>query len=401
MGYVIRVSDIKKIMIENKKTILAFSVIFAMLLGSIGFIKASNIGMSNEEKAEKNKAAKNYEKWFEGKTFTQSNVDNDTIKAYEIIISNPVMKLDFSNCKVIQIVFAFDEDISRRLTVKSWINELSEKELFQKENQLLEKYRDEYIAVDGDKGEVLVTVLDSDQYDMNRVADLIVEQVNEKAKSNSIHISKESKNVVKGFNQTIFDRQDAVRNIVFRLQSEASALKSDSKAVETGTEGNGFYKYKIAAIFGFAGIVIGIIFALLLLLFRITKNGVIICSDQIENFFEIEKISNISSEKKDGFVLTDVVVDALCDDENGVMIMTKEKSELYENAVTIINDVSNRQYYYTLVENSIDFINEVKHIKYVIVPVTLRKTKYSDIQSVIKWSNRFNIKMLGYIIFEQ
>ena len=402
MDYIISLNDVLLIMKKNAKIVIVFAVIFALLFGGYkAYSNMRSIELNEEEKVKD--AVNNYNQWKKYKDYSQYEMSKDLVSAYGVLKEHPLMALDPNYCTARNIIFSFNEsiEVSRVSTIKGWIDSVSCKQLFNNESDILKKYRSDLVTVNGSYGEVNVVVFAISEYNLDSVAKNIVKLIKKKCRENSIKIIDVQNNKNNGYSQTLFEKQDVLRNNIARLQSETAAVKNGTIDQIIDSTGNSTKDYVMVGIFALAGMIFGIALALVLLLFKIVRKGTLVSDSQIEKRFGIDKIGELVIDNKNSIVIIDTIVDAIIEEEKNVLVVSDNKDDELNDMINSVRDLTKKQYIVgTANEDDISFINTSKNANSLIIPLRMGKTTQDNVKHVIRWSQKYKKQIIGYTIIK-
>lgn len=403
MEYSINIKDILNIARRNMKVVAIFAIVFALLAGAYVVMKDRGSAPSKEQlqKIESDSAA--YAEYNVEMPEVKEDLQKKLVKTYDVINSHPVMKMDPQKVKYVNLTYTLSDssEVSRTETFKTWINDLSCKELFGTEKAIIKKYRNEYISVYGDPGEVVVSVINSDKYNYNTVSKKLDTYLKKQAKKSSISIISSNKATISGFSQSIVDRQDTISNNAARLTNQLSTLNNYKMEQPEGTNESGSKALLKKIIIVLAGLIFGALLGIAAVSFNVIRKGIVLSAEQIEDFFGIERIAQGSINDNKYPAVIDAVVNALYEDEKDIMVVSSEKDENYDSLVTKIDEKSSREYTYSEIkEDDVEMLSNLSKIGGVITPVEIGRTTQKEIHDIIRWTQKFRKDMIGYIVLD-
>ena len=403
MEYSINIVDILNIAKRNIKIVLVCALIFAVLAGAYGVLSTSPQELTAEQKDSLAKQSENYQKYTEKSEAVKEQLQQKLVKAYGVIENHPIMQKDPENIKFRLLTFTLADDfeVNRNLTFAAWIDSLSCKQLFGVNKDVLKKYKREFVYVAGGLGEVTVTVLESDEYDYNKVAGRLLKYINNKAKKNGIKILESQNNVIKGFSQGIIDRQDIINNNAAKITNELNILQNyKMEEPQSYSESTGKRGLKIM-IFLIAGLIFGAVIGMGIVSFNDIRKGRVLSADHVEDFYGIEKLAAGKLEDSNYPKVIAAVVDAVGENGGNVMVISNEDNADYERLTKLLEEESGREYYYSKAkDDDVVTIEKLSQSAGIMIPVTIGKTSFRDIKEVVKLSQKYKKALFGYAIIE-
>ena len=402
MEYSLSIKDILLLARQNIKTIFVFVVVLAFLTGLYGFIQSKPEDYSLAEKEYAEEQMDNYDKWQEKSGSIKKELEQELVEGYELLESHPFMQLDSSKIKKRRLVFTLRNDIevTRSDTFRAWIDKLNCKQLFGSDKEILKKYRQDYISVYGDMGEVSVSIIDVPYYDYTQVAKFLEKYIKSEAKKNGIAILSSTNNVIDGFNQEILDRQDILRNNVIRIQNELNSFKNFEMDQPVGAGSTTTRNIFKIIVFILAGLLIGLVLGILFVLFKVIRKGTIISSDQITEISGLEKLAAGNVKDSSFIKVVSVVINAVTDNTKSVLILDEKKNEVNE-LINHLKKIDEREYVWSDMDGeNIEVLNHIHDIEGIVTTVKLGETTFSEVQRAIRWSQKYKKNMLGYIVIE-
>lgn len=403
MEYSIGIGEVIKITKQNIKIVIVLALIFALLFGAYGVKKTMQGSLSDEEKKALEIKQNNYQNWEQKRSLVQEELQDKLVKLYDVAENAPIMKVDGTNVDIITLTYSFEnKQVNYRSEAfKTWVDKLSCKELFGNENELLKKYKRDYVYVYGNTGEVVVTVLKSDEFDYNKTAKKLDSILKHKAAASGVKIINSEKARVQGFNQSIVDRQDVINNNVQRIQNELNTLKSSSFENPGNPEeskGKSLIKLMIYII---AGLIAGAIIGIVIAVFKVIRKGTVLSTGQIDEFFSLQKIAEGKNSDNEYPKVVDAVLFAMDKEGGDIALAASGDSEEYIGFAEKMDAVSKRKYVFAnAAEEDVAALETIRGVSNVLIPVTLGKSTYRDIQTVIKWVQKYRKNLLGYLVLE-
>lgn len=403
MEYSINIKDILNIARRNMKVVAIFAIVFALLAGAYVMMKDRGSAPSKEQLQKIESDSATYAEYNVKMPEVKEDLQKKLVKAYDVINSHPVMKMDPQKVKYINLTYTLSDssEVTRTGTFKAWIDKLSCKELFETEKASVKEYKNEYISVFGDPGEVVVSVINSDKYNYNTVSKKLDAYLKKQAKKSSISIMSSNKATISGFNQSIVDRQDTISNNAARLANQLTSLNNYKMEQPEGTNESGSKALLKKIIIVLAGLIFGALLGIAAVSFNVIRKGIVLSAEQIEDFFGIERIAQGSINDNKYPAVIDAVVNALYEDEKDIMVVSSEKDENYDSLVTKIDEKSSRGYTYSEIkEDDVEMLSNLSKIGGVITPVEIGRTTQKEIHDIIRWTQKFKKNMIGYIVLD-
>ncbi len=402
MEYSLNIKDVINVAKHNIKTLIIFIVLFVILIGGYGIKQSSVPTLTAEEKKQAEASIDNYDKWQEKSESIKKELEQELVEGYKLLENHPFMRLDSSKTNRQRIVFTLRDDIevTRADTFRAWVDKLNCKQLFGSDKEILKNYKQEYISIYGDTGQVVVSVIDVPYYDYTQVAKYLEKYIKSEAKKNGIDILFSTSNVINGFNQEILDRQDILRNNVIRIQNELNSFKSFEMDQPVGAGSTTTRNIFKIIVFILAGLLIGLVLGILFVLFKVIRKGTIISSDQITEISGLEKLAAGNVKDSSFIKVVSVVINAVTDNTKSVLILDEKKNEVNE-LINHLKKIDEREYIYSEIDGeNIEVLNQIHDVEGVVTTVKLGETTFSEVQRAIRWSQKYKKNMLGYIVIE-
>ena len=396
MNYSLTVKDLLKIAKHSWKSVILVALIGALVGCGMSFLRGSNSSdISQDELTNNQHAIESFDHWTESKQDALNIVSEDLISAYENLINSPLMELDANDCSYREISFALGEETpsSRTGIVESWLAD--------KYGDLLSPTPQYLIGVCGDYGEVRVTIWDYNGINLDDVAGEVESYLIEKFKESSITVLATSNVSRKGYNPLLFEKQDALRQDIARIQSEMSNYNSagvwnQPQAIGPATSAKKQYlKFLIAG--GIMGLLIGCAFVI----YRTMRRGILLSTDQIQELLELRELGVYRQNNDADAKLLSATVGVLANENDSIMVFSDANPECIAELVNDLNSVAQQEYLCgSGLREDAENAEEMLQTTAVILPLQLGKTTVSDIQKSVKWARRFKKDILGYILLD-
>lgn len=398
MEYSLTLRDIMKVLLSSWKRILLIGVIGA-ILGCGGFLIKGNEGadVSSEELLQNEEAVQAYDQWQNDRSEAITSTSDELISAYDALLNEPIMQLNAYDCTYQEIVLSFDEDadISRESTVDAWIDE--------EYGDLIAGEGDYLIGVSrrSGHGEVVITIWDNGNYDLESVAAEVEAYVVDKAESNHLQVATVSSTRKNGLSQELFEVQDMLRSNIARIQSAMTTYNATNvwnapQAVPASDNSRrGLIKYILLGVF--VGLLIGCAYAV----YRIMKRGIILTAEQAKELLGIMELGVYDSADESQLKMLAMAVDTRTS-ENDKILLFKDTAPVADAVAEELNKEGSRCY---LCANALKAdgvsVEEIKELSGAIIPVQLGVTTIDDVQKCILWANRLKRDILGYIMINE
>lgn len=396
MEYNLTLKDILKILVSSWKALLAIMVIGAVLGAVVPILTSDDSGdIPAEELAENEVLVKTYDDWISMKGEMTEQVSHDLVAAYDYAQSSAYMKLNAYDCTFNQIVIEFgDSDAAVRTgLVEGWISDG-----YTDANTGAPTYLTD---VKGTAGEVIITVWDTGEYDLDQASSEIKDYVVARAAENQMPVLAAENFSRKGFSEDLFEKQDVLRSYMIRIQNEmvnynaTTAIPAPSRLTGNDDKGNGAQRG--IALGGLAGLFLGIV----LVVFNVVRKGTIVAKAQIAESFGWAELGKYSGKSESDAKLLKATIEAAAKDKKRIILFNDADKSICEELVESLNSDSTCEYY-SGSGLSEDVVNAelITGMDAVVVPLRLGKTTFKDVYRCSEWARRFCKEVVGYIVLD-
>lgn len=395
MEYNLNLYDMITIIRNSWKRILAVAVVCAVLACAAGAVKAMGIGQASSGGAtEEQSGVDVYDLWVSSKAEESEGLTDQVMQAYDTALNAPLMQIDPYNCVYRQLVFTLEDAyVIRKDTFESWVSEK-----FTDQTTGERKY---ILDVRGNVGEVVITIWDSEGYDVDAAAEEVQAYVVQKAKENNISIIAMNNTREQGLSQIMFEKQDVIRNNILRLQNEKGYFDGSTVIGRSAnSEPAGMSKRDLIklAILGFAG---GLVLGVLLALYRVVRRGILLSAAQVRDFFGLTEIGVYEPGNGEQGKTLSAVVSALAEKCESILVFDDHDPEIISALAQTLNDSSDKEF--KCGKGLSEEATGVEGLLYAdgsIIPVTLGKSTFKDVQRYIRWAQQFKKETVGFIVIE-
>lgn len=402
MEYIMNISDIIVLLKKNKRFVVIITLVFTIIFSCFGVVNILGKKVTQQEQMLSEERANVQSQINNNKDNNIFKTEKELLDAYEKMKENPLMDIGTNNVKYKKMIISFDERsmTDKRYTVEGWIDEIPTKKLFGVNDPILEKYRNDFIFIDGGAGEVKISIINYKKYDFERVSSIIEKKIRKNAEKYGLKIVAVSSKTKLGFNRNLFEYKDSIRNDINRINNELYSMQNATLDQPHGVKASTFSKIVKLLLCVLAGVFIGLIVGVFLLLFKIMRKGSILSERQINEYFKINELYAIDELNDDKLKILDAVVNAACKSESFLVAgnMTNENNFVF---VEKLDQISDKRYIHVAISNyELETYEHINDSDFVFTIVRIGETTVKDILALKRWADTFKKEIIGYVVIK-
>lgn len=408
VDYEISVLDILKLIVQKNKFICIIALICLLLCGGYKAITGGSeeVAIPAETNYEKDLELFQYYKEIEQELPTAFKADWEKICREKM--SNPIYSIDPFKCKYTQIVIRFGDEIDNHSqTVQNWIYKADNNKLFGEKAEALSDYKNTLVVVDWSEeqapllSETTVQLIAVDGFDIEKATDYLLDFFNQCARSENIDVVSFSEADAEGYNSFVDQYQENNRRLYGSIYNSLVYSKNMQTYITEPQlpQENSTSKVKEVIKFAIIGLILGLIIGIVLVLLNAIRKREIISKNQIENAFNLELLSDCSTENETAIDVLNANLDVMTGEHNVIAIIADESIKEMDELVSAWNQQSDRTY---LLCNDIfetpSTIEDLRTAAGVVIGVKIGQSKLEQIQKVILRTDKLKQKVLGYVL---
>lgn len=408
--------DIINIIKCNLKLIVIIGILCALAFGGYRGYSLAKGGLADDTQLsvaeeEYNKKMSDYEQQKSSCDIIVQELQSQLATANKSVEENPVMRIDPFNSGYETISISFLEpNKTNQDMINSWINTASTKNLFGKEDPLLEKYKTEIIYTrdmperTNPAGELLIYVFNAEGIDTARTADAVVKIVKKGAHSANIEINDIVVSHYEQYCQALADLQYLERDDIKRLNEEVKQIKERVRVLEVPSAPGMVTKgvlIKSVLKYLILGLICGLILGIILVLFLIKQGQIIISKRHLDELFDLNYLGDLQDRTKGSLEVIKANLEASVPDEDNLLVIAKERNSLIDDFVDKLDkETKHTVFYGEDLESDLSAIRALEKTKAIICCLYCGKTTYDEIKQVITKAKNMKKQVVGYIVVE-
>ena len=405
------IKDIISIIKCNYTLIVIIGILCALVFGGYRGYSLAKEGLADDTQLktaqeEYQKALDDYGQQKSGYDDIVHQLQSQLATANKSVEENPVMQLDPFTCGYETIAVSFPEvSKTNRELVRGWINTTPTERLFGKEDSLLEKYKTEIVyskEKDAVPAELLVYVFGVDGIDTNQTANRVAKVIKDKAKSQDVAISSIVVSHYNQYCQALADLQFLERDDIRRLSEEVKQIKERVRILEVpsapslitkGTLMKSIAKYLVF------GLICGLIFGILLVLFLIKQGQIIISRKHMDELFDLTCLGDLQNGAEQSAEIIKANLDVVVHNGEKLLVIAKERNALVDDLIKMLKQDNDQNVFYgENLDSDVEAIRAMEYSNVIICCVYFGKTTYDEIRQIITKAKKMNKQMAGYVI---
>lgn len=414
------IKDVGIVVRKNIRIIIFFGVILAVLLGGYKYISGNRAIKAAEDA---NSYVSNYEEELKqynnekgNMAFVEKQMKNNIDAAYLFASENPIMKLDPSSCEYERVTINYeDPEASREESIESVIAQMEMKALFGEEDEIADRYRSDIICVPGiilnvyyeSKGQTILYVFDTEHSDSSAIAKRLIERIKSIDTIDGAKVSSINSVHLTGACQVLYNRQREIRLNAYYMQDELRKIKELDRLLEAPSSASTVPSkasiIKASIEYGFAGVILGLLVGLILVLYTASNSGVLISKKQMDELFEIDNIGMVDKDHIDNDVVI-TSIQALSSGYKKVMLLDVGASDLAEAITELLcseESIEKKDKYvygHDITDNK-ETIERIASVEGIILGIGKGSSTVYEIQKSISRLKNLKKDIIGYILF--
>lgn len=412
------IKDYRKIIRNNIAFIIFIGLILAIFTGGyrlLSGMKSVSSGESavNNAGYEAELEAFNAEK--DSLLAVEKRLEKNIGTAWKTAEENPIMLLDSGKCEYELLTINYVEpNISRNASVKQFISQMDEEQLFGDSNDILKTYKNDIVFVPYNnkdlmfesKGQTAVFIFDTDLTDSSIISENLKKALNNKGEIGGAKISSVDIAHMTGDSQTLYYRQREIRLNAYNMQDDLRKIKEQDRLLaaptpaQSGPSKVDIIKSSIKA--AIAGLILGIAAGIAVVLFTALNSGVILSKEQFDDLFDMDNLGVIASNNHD-YSIEIANSESLSKDHRKVMILSAQENQKaygFTEQLKKNTEVSDKFVYGSDIINNQDTLYHIIDTDGVILVIEKGKDSVTDIQKIMKRLGSFKKEILGYLMIE-
>lgn len=321
-------------------------------------------------------------------------------------VNNPIYSINPYNCEYEQLVIRFEDGKNHDWTVNNWIFKADDEELFGDKQDTLSDFKSSLILI-GQKedqtetSETAVQLLVVDEYDAQKAADYLVKQLKQFATEENIGIEEISRASAEGYSEYVDAYQQRNRdryNSIYNTINNSKYMGPNNAApVSPADEQRN--KLKDIIKYCLMGLILGLIVGVIIIFFNVIRKHKVISARQIENAFNLELLSDCSSDKATSLDVLNANLDVMTSEHSKIAIVADDTLKDLIDIASKLTEKSDRTFVACIdIFDNPDMIEALKTTDGVVIAVKIGTSKLDQIQRIILRTDKLNLKVLGYVL---
>lgn len=402
VDYEISVTEITTIIKRKWKMVGVIMLIFLIVCGGYKAISSKSNVPDTNASIDYERDMTYYEYHLESKNEIPAALKAEWKNICYDRLNNPIFSIDPYNCEYEQIVIRFGGDSgSFDWTVNNWVYKADNQQLFGSQNDTLIDYKSSLVLIrqTENSAETAVQLLNVDGFDTKKAADYLINHFKKCASEEQVEIINISKTSVEGFNQIVKDYQrkndddfNAMHAVFANLSDMNGYITQPANPqAEQGNRLGDILKYCIA------GLILGMLLGIALAIVDAIRKREIISSRQVRDTFNIELLSDFSSNGESALDVLNANLDVMIGEQSKIALVVDDSVKGRKDLKWVAN--SDHSFVVcTDIINNPEMIEALNTTDGIVLGIELGRSKLEHIQRIILRADKLNRAVLGFVL---